>query len=253
MADRPHGRWLICRTRRSDARVRLYCFPHAGGSPGEYLRWADRLAEMEIWAVQPPGRGVRYAEPAHRDVDSLVADLVAAARFEPPFALFGHSYGALVAYLVARALRATGREGPRHLFLSGHRAAHLALRRAPLHRLDDADLLAAIGRRNGALPPEILEDPEYLREVLAGYRADLEAAETYRHRPEPPLSVPITVTAGADDDGARDELEAWRPHTTGEFTLRLFPGDHFYLRPYRADLLRLIEERLSLSPPAQVG
>src|SRR5205823_943244 len=98
MADRVGTPWLVCRQRRPEAAMRLYCLPHSGGSAGEYVRWSDGLPGVEVWGVQLPGRGQRVGEPPLTRMPALVAALVASVPFRPPFALFGHSLGGLVAY-----------------------------------------------------------------------------------------------------------------------------------------------------------
>jgi surfactin synthase thioesterase subunit len=236
MADPPAGRWFACRERRPGASVRLYCFPHSGGSAGEYLRWADRLPDVEVWGLQLPGRGGRHREPAFTRMPALVRELVADVRFDGRFALFGHSLGALVAYEVARALRAAGRRPPAWLFASGHPAPDLPRTAPPLHHLPDAELAGRIG----TLPPEVRDDPGLLDLALPAYRADLAIVETYRHVPGEALDCPITVIGGTEDEPTDAELAAWRRHTTGPFALHCLPGGHFYLRERRDALLRIV-------------
>ncbi|RKH39255.1 thioesterase, partial [Corallococcus sp. AB050B] len=98
--------------------MRLFCFPHSGGSVGEYVRWADLLPDLEVWGVQFPGRGARAEEAPFTRLNELVDALVRAVDFGASFAFFGHSLGALVAFETARRLRDLGRTPPDALFLS---------------------------------------------------------------------------------------------------------------------------------------
>lgn len=239
--------WLLCRVPRPAALIRLYCFPHSGGSPGEYLRWADDLPGIEVHGVQLPGRGSRLGEKPYTDMRELVAALAAELPVRAPYAFFGHSLGALVAYELARTLRERG-GGPGHLIVSAYQAPHLPRQRPPLHALPDAELLEAVLTDNADLPAELRDDPDFVEGVLTAYRADLTVVETYRPTSGPPLPIPITVLGGIDDDGGVGLLADWRTHTTARFVLHLLPGGHFYLRQERASVLRLIDQTLRDTP-----
>ncbi len=239
-------RWLLCRIPRPAAPIRLYCFPHSGGSPGEYLRWADDLPGVEVHGVQLPGRGSRLGDKPHTDLLELVAVLSRELPVRAPYAFFGHSLGALVAYELARELHARG-GGPRHLVVSAYQAPHLPRLTPPLHTLPDAELLETVLSGHPDLPAELREDPDYLDGLLSAYRADLTMVETYRPAAAPPLPVPITVLGGSDD-GDVEPLAQWRAHTTGRFELHLLPGDHFYLRSERTAVLRLLGQALRGAP-----
>ncbi|GAA3854221.1 alpha/beta fold hydrolase [Saccharothrix violaceirubra] len=232
------SKWLPRRHKRPDAPLRLYVFPHSGGSAGEYLLWADDLPRVEVVGVQAPGRGGRVEEDAYTRMSDLVAAVVAEAAFTGPFAFFGHSLGAVVAYEVALALRAAGREGPRHLYASAHEAPHRTVPRP--HALDDASLIAAVEAEHGPLPAEIHEDAEWRSLVLGGLRGDLGIVSTYGRTTAPPLDCPITAFAGADDEVAADDVAAWAGCTTGPFRLRVFAGGHFYFREQHDDILRFL-------------
>ncbi|WP_413760828.1 thioesterase II family protein [Streptomyces sp. MMBL 11-3] len=231
--------WLVGRERGPAATATLYCFTPAGGAPGEYVRWSDDLPDVQVWAVQLPGRASRRAEPPYRRMEPLVDALVEQVVFEPPFAFFGHSLGGLVAFEVARALRDRGREQPERLFLSSAVPPPVVLTGPPLHTLSDADLLSAVERRWGPLPGPVRENPALLEIVLAYYRADLELFETYDHRPGEPLDRPITAFAGTEE---RDTLpiEGWQAYTSAPFDPHHLPGGHFYLRAERRELLRRV-------------
>lgn len=238
--------WLACRQRRPDAGVRLYCFPQAGGSPGEYVRWSDWLPGIEVWGVQLPGRGPRLAEERYLRVDALVEAIVDSVAFRPPFAFFGHSLGAVVAFETARALRDRGGPKPEALILSAYHAPHLPSTTPEVHRLPDEQLWPIVERQFAERSPELHDDPDFRQLILAYHRADFEMIETYRHAEGPPLSVPLTVVGGTEDY-PEDMLKAWRRHTTGPFAMQLFTGDHFYLRKQRDAVLRFITSILARS------
>src|SRR5919197_5894001 len=114
--------WLISYRLSPRARARLFCFPYAGGAAHIFRQWPQRLPEgVEVCAVQPPGRGGRLRERPFTSLGELVAAAAPALRpfMELPFAFYGHSMGATVAYELARRLEEEGRAGPLHLFVSG--------------------------------------------------------------------------------------------------------------------------------------
>ena len=244
MNDR--DRWLICRDHRPDARLRLYCFPYVAGTSGEFLRWSEDLAGVEVWGVVPPGRGERLGEPPCTHLTELVASLVEEVSFEPPFAFFGHSLGALVGYETARALQAAGRPRPEYLFVSGHRPPHLPLVDEPIHDLPWAEFLAIVEERYPAPPPELAEDEELYTEVLETLRGDLSVFETYRYRPGAPLDCPIVVASGVDDHWTEAELAPWGEHTTAGCRVRMVQGDHFYLPKQSAEIISIIASTLGV-------
>ncbi|MFC5723780.1 thioesterase II family protein [Streptomyces gamaensis] len=234
-------RWFVG-GRGGPAPLRLYCFAHSGGSPAEYVRWGRGLPGVELYAVQLPGRGSRIGEPQLTSMRDIVTALVEEAGFNGPYAFFGHSFGSLLAYETACALRAAGRELPRHLVVSSAPAPQLPRRHTGLHRLDDDALLTAVQERHGGIPREVFDHPEILQMAAENLRADYTVLETYTWRPRPPLPVPLTVLAGdsepLSEDGGR-RLAAWGELTTrGPVPVRTFPGGHFYLREQQGPLVQ---------------
>ncbi|MDT2009341.1 thioesterase [Rhodococcus opacus] len=239
--------WLLRRRPRPSAAGRLYCFPHSGGSPGEYLRWADSIPDAEVWGLQLPGRGARLGESAPTTMAELVSAITAEVEFDDsaPFAFFGHSLGALVAYETARALQAAGRPCPRRVYLSAYGAPHLHHPGPPMHELDGPGLVSAVETEYGPLPPELHDDPELYRLVLQGLRGDLAILATYRHTHSAPLGCPITALGGSEDEETPARLAAWDRYTTSAFDLRMFPGDHFYFREHTDDVLAFLAATLA--------
>jgi pyochelin biosynthetic protein PchC len=244
-AGRPDN-WFRVHHRSDRPRLRLVCFPHAGGTAQLFHGWPARLpSDIEVLAVRYPGRQDRVAEPCVDDMGTL-ADAVAAAlepHLDRPLALFGHSMGAAVAYEVALRLEARP-VVPVHVLVSAHVPGHRADRS---HLDDDTDeALIARVRRLGDLHSEVYDIPELRELLLPALRADHRLLRTYRPERARPLRAPITAYTGTDDSScALDDIRAWADLTGADnFELRSFPGDHFYLVPREADLLADIAERL---------
>lgn len=242
-------RWVAYASAPAHIRLRLFVFPHAGSGAAVYRAWAGALpSDVQLALVQLPGREARLAEPPFTRMRDLVDALVPALvpHVDVPFAFFGHSMGAHVAFEAARALRAEGRE-PVHLVASGNRAPHLPFPRPRIHHLPDERILAEF-QRLGGTPAEILVDRQLMALLLPVLRADLELCETYASGPGTSgtaLTCPITVFGGTrDPDVPPAALDAWREHTTGPFARRLFEGGHFFLQEDRPRVLATLAEAI---------
>ncbi|XP_029976799.1 S-acyl fatty acid synthase thioesterase, medium chain [Salarias fasciatus] len=226
---------VSCFRRNPDAAARLLCFPWAGGGSGHYARWGRLLSgSVEVLAVRLPGRESRGKEPfvssMAQIVDEVVDVLLPVLR-EAPFALFGHSFGAFTSFAVADALKKRHNLEPLHVFLSGASAPYSQTRiQAPRRSdLSDDDFLRWMTSIGGT-PPELLSNPEVLKLFLPALKADLRVVESYRYdRPEAPvLSCPVTCFDGKED--VPHDLQAWKEITSGDFTVRMLDGSHFYLK-----------------------
>jgi surfactin synthase thioesterase subunit len=235
--------WLRTFHPASRAAVRLVCLPHAGGSASYWYGLSAALPdEVEVLAVQYPGRQDRRSEPLIEEITPLaeqIADaLLPVAAEETPVALLGHSMGAVLAFEAARRLEAHG-AGPVLLLASGRRAPS-RYRHEDVHTRDDRGLIEELAALGGT-DLRALTDPELLEMVLPPIRADYRAIETYRYEPGPPLGCPVHVLIGdADPKVDAAEAAAWREHTTGPFAVHTFPGGHFQLDSSRDAVVRLI-------------
>jgi medium-chain acyl-[acyl-carrier-protein] hydrolase len=236
--------WLPYRKPRPGARVRLFCFPYAGGGASMYRGWQDELPpSIEVCAVQLPGREGRLGDAPVAEMARLVPMIAdgLAAHLTQPFALFGHSMGAAIGFELCRELRRRGGPRPLHLFVSACPAPHIADTDAT-HALPEPELMRGLG----GMSDEILQHRELMEMILPVFRADAAVTETYVHAEEAPLEAPITAFGGLSDAKAtRDDMDAWRRHTAGAFALAMVAGNHFYLqgegrRPVQAAIARAI-------------
>ncbi|MFD5461529.1 thioesterase II family protein [Kitasatospora sp. NPDC127059] len=224
-------RWLKRFGRsRPAAGVQLLCFPHAGGNAGMFRHWAARLPwYVEPVAVQLPGRADRFRETPYDRMEPLIDDLVDVV--EPllgrPFACYGASMGARVAWALALALRERGLPAPRALFLGASGAPGGDDGSARWEGRSDG--LEGYVREMGGTPDAVLAEPSLLAALLPTLRADLTVVSSHRYRSATPLDTPIHGFAGADDDEASPErMQGWSTETTGRFDLDVYPGGHFF-------------------------
>ncbi|MFB6888420.1 thioesterase II family protein [Kitasatospora sp. NPDC056327] len=229
------SRWLAGDPRvavEPDA-VRLFCFAHAGGGAAAYRPWRPALAPaVDVRAVVLPGRESRVRELPYYRIEQLLDPLCEALEphLDRPYAFFGHSLGSILAYEAARRLSTGPGRGPELLIVSGRRAPRLPTDRRSFSDLPDAEFLAAMAELGGT-PAEVMGQEQLLNLLLPTLRADFELHESYRTLPGPALRCPVAAYMGAaDSEVDRAELLGWHAETTGEFTLRVLPGGHFYLR-----------------------
>lgn len=219
--------------------VRLFCVPYSGASASVYARWQRQLpVSVQVCPVELPGRGARFAEPLATDLTTLARQL--ATEILPltaqPYALFGHSLGALLAVEIAYALRELGAPTPQVLVASGTEAPSARADDDLRTPLDDSQLIERL-QTLGGTAPEVLDSPELLDLILPVLRADFLLCGTYRPLARAPLDCPIRVFGGLDDDTSRYALGAWQRETCGDFSLQWFEGGHFFIASSQARVL----------------
>ncbi|MBF6570844.1 MAG: thioesterase [Candidatus Binataceae bacterium] len=239
--------WIAGRKRNPRARLRLFCFPYAGGAASVFRNWSEGLpADVEVCPIQFPGRGTRLMEPPFRKVPLLVEALAEALLplLDKPFAFFGHSLGSLVSFELARRFRAISQTSPVRIIVSAGPAPQIPYRGQPIHNLPESEFSVELRRLNGT-PEELLKNRELMDIVLPSLRADFALYESYRYSWEPPLSCPISTFGGMSDEKvSHRDLQAWRDQTNGSFSIRMFPGDHFFLQTTQPLVLQALSREL---------
>jgi medium-chain acyl-[acyl-carrier-protein] hydrolase len=232
----------------SQVKLRLFCFPYAGGGANIFRTWAAGLpSQIEVCPAELPGRGQRIRESGYTNLPELTKALAEGIRpfLNKPFAFFGHSMGAMIAFELARELRRTAKPPPVHLFASGRTAPQIQREKKPTHNLPEAEFIEEVRNIKGT-PKEVLEHPELMEMVMPLLRADFQIVETYTYVPEAPLDCPITVLGGLQDlKVPRARLAAWREQTTAPFSLRIMNGDHFFVNTAQSLIYRILAHELS--------
>ena len=240
--------WIFFPRPNPLARLRLFCFPYGGAGASVFRRWPDGLPQfVEVSAIQLPGRENRFRETPFTEIPRLVRSLtdVLSPYLTLPYAFFGHSLGAIIAFELARQLRREKAPGLLHLFVSGKRAPQVPHSLPPIYQLPDKEFVETIHRRYEGIPQAILQDPEVMQVFLPVLRADLSMNDTYIYAEGNPLDCPISCFGGLEDSEVTEEgLLAWRVQTHSSFSLRMIPGNHFFIQSASAHLLQALSEDL---------
>ncbi|MCX6406056.1 MAG: alpha/beta fold hydrolase [Propionibacteriales bacterium] len=236
--------WLRCLRQEPAARFHLLCLPHAGAAADSFVTLAAALSpDVELWAVQYPGRQDRAAEE-QLPTAGAIADVVAGAWRDlgraRPFAILGHSMGALVAYETARLLEAHPEEAPARLVVSGQMAPEQHARRRDLP--EDDGLLDEVRRLD---PGTVLDDALLREHALPALRADYRVLRDYTWEPRPLLRAPLTVLCGdADPLTPLPDAERWLALSVVPGRIRTLEGGHFFLRDHVDTVAALVREDL---------
>ena len=242
--------WVKPLTGDGASPVAMVCFPSAGGGVIGYSPWVKPLRpRADLHAASLPGREYRLREDPVSTLDDLVAPLTrsVAELANRPLLVFGHSFGALLAYEVVQRLCDQELVDPKavHLVVSGRVAPHLVSRTPRLSHLSLREIVFQVADLHGGIPLAILEQPDYVAMIGRVLQSDLHVNEQYAWSERPPLPCSVTAVGGMSDPVvSRSELDAWGQHTHSEFNSRMLDGDHFYFRSPtgQQELLGIIEQ-----------
>ncbi|RUS95007.1 hypothetical protein DSM106972_091670 [Dulcicalothrix desertica PCC 7102] len=251
VAELKRESWVTFPKRNYEASLRLFCFPYAGGNAMSFRGWEKTLEKnlfntVEVCPIELPGRGSRLMEEPFTNFSQLISSLTQALvpYLDKPFAFFGHSMGAIVCFEVAHLLRKKYSSTPTHLFVSGRNAPQVSIEVEHIHNLPERAFLQELRRLNGT-PEEVLENTELMQMLLPMLRADFALVENYVYTPEYPLLCSITAFGGQQDPKiSQDSLQAWHQQTTGDFSMHMFPGDHFFIHSAQQLILQNISQKL---------
>jgi medium-chain acyl-[acyl-carrier-protein] hydrolase len=247
-SGQPSERWLAYREVNPRARVRMFCFPYAGGGASVYRGWASLLpADVEVCPVQLPGRESRLRDQPFSRPEPMIETLAEVLQpyMDLPFVFFGHSMGGMISFELARELRRRGRKLPLALFVSGRRAPQVPAREEPIHELPEPEFIAKLRELNGT-PEEVLQHAELMKLLMPILRADFAVNETYVYTEEEPFDLALSAFGGlGDEEVTREDVEGWRQHTRGRFRMRMLPGDHFFVHSAKDLILEAVARDLA--------
>ena len=227
--------WFVNPAPRHNADLRIICFPYAGGNSSTYTPWIKLLPEnIELIAVQPPGRSSRMGEPAFTDMDQLIEELlrVIPNLLTKPYIFFGHSLGSRVSFELMTRLQQKGYPLPLHFIASGSKGPHLQAKYDITYHLPDDEFIAKLATLNGT-PQEVLENKELMALFLPLLRADFQIAECYRYSSDITFDFPITVFGGQEDVRVSlEDLQSWQTFFSPQADIQVFPGGHFFIESH---------------------
>lgn len=244
------SRWVKRPVENDNAKLRLICFSYAGGSSSIFRNWPKYLStEIELCAIQLPGRENRFNEPAMTSLDEIVIQLVDILQpyMDRPFAFYGHSMGTLIAFELARELRRLNKTLPQQLLVSGRCAPQTPDPGQQLHQLPYEEFVEGLRRYNGT-PEAVLNDKELMELLVPLLRADFTVCETFNYKPQPPLECPISAFAGVDEISSK-LLDGWKEQTAGDFDSELFQGGHFFINTEQERFVTALSKRLEQKLP----
>lgn len=216
------------------SKIKLFCFPFAGGAAASYNPWKPLLdPSIEMRSIELAARGRRMRDVNYDSIDDAVDDVFSIIKDElsqSPYALYGHSMGSMIAFELAYKIRNAGLPAPKHIILSGRAAPQISREnKRQLHHLADEEFKSQLLEMGGT-PKEFFEHPELLELFLPILKGDFRLTETYVHAPkDAPLEVDMTVLSGNQDEDSMEDVEAWKIHTSGTCNIHHFDGDHFFI------------------------
>ena len=219
---------------------RLFCIAYAGGDERAYAGLTEHCAGLDVRTLERPGRGRRVSEPLLDEPERIVEDLLAQIhdRLDAPYAIYGHSLGARLGFLLCRRLRAEQLPAPLHLFVSGESGPAIPSREADTWKLP-TDAFWDRMKLLGGVPPELLRYADMMAFYERILRADFTALGSYTHVTEAPLDLPITAMNGDGEWFTEADIEAWQRESTRPLTTYRFPGDHFFIRDHGSALAKI--------------
>lgn len=224
--------------------------PFAGGNKYSYREFVEKAPSfLNLITLDYPGRGTRMREPLPVDIEALAHDLytqVAPLVGEDKYAIYGHSLGGLMAYLLTRKLIENGHQAPSHIFITGTTGpSALSRSEKKRHLLNKEDFIKEVRDLDG-MPEEILNNEELLYYFEPILRSDFKISENYIYEEKPPLDIPITVVTGTEEDMEMEDIQLWQKETSHIIDFKRLPGKHFFIFQHAFRIVEIISRKLYL-------
>ncbi len=255
----PATDWIVCLRPNPNASLRLFCFPYNAGSISVFRDWPDGLpSNIEVYGIQVPGGADRPSEQPLTHLSAVVETLaqVLLPYLNKPFAVYGHSLGALIGFELTRQLFQKHGLAPVHLFVGAWYAPHLPNPYPSSKQLSEPEFIKQV------LPlvdcsESVLENAEIMRSLLPILKTGALLYEQYTYSEQKSLECPISAFGGVEDKVVNhDLLSAWHQHTRSAFTVQMFPGHHLFLHSDQSLILQAISQelmRLVILPKSSKG
>ncbi|MPQ34077.1 thioesterase [Clostridium estertheticum] len=230
-------------------KIKLFCIPYAACPGMNYSKWQQYLHQsIEVYPVELPGRGNRFGLPLLQSMQDTVNDIYNQIKDhldEEPYAIFGYCMGSYIGYELAHKIINFNHNPPIHMFFCAKEAPHIKRKYdILLHKLPDEYFKAAIAITGGA-PKEILEDEEMFNMFLPILRADYKITENYKYCEKPnKLMCDITTLYAKDDIYTINEINAWKIHTSGKFSMHEFVGGHLFINSEPEGIINIINNSI---------
>ncbi|WP_434339740.1 thioesterase II family protein [Motilimonas cestriensis] len=239
--------WFHVPKPKVNPRLRLFCLSYAGGSSTTYLQFADELPnDVELVAVQLPGRGMRLSEASYTNLSQLVVDLSSQMKplLKVPYVIMGHSFGSRLGYELVQYFRQQQWPLPVHFIASGSKAPHYKNTDSPIHQLAEAAFIEKL-ESFGGTPDEILNNADFMEMLLPMLRADFAMVENHQSDIKPALDCGLSVFGGVNDEGVpQDKLLDWQLHFSGKVNEIMFDGGHFFIESHKSLVIKAVHEKL---------
>lgn len=232
--------------KKQTMKIKLFCFPFAGGSQYSYTLFNRYLpAKIELIPLDIPGRGARFSEKLLDDLNAIAEDLYEQIKdqLDAPFAFYGHSMGTMLCFLVTQILHNKQLPLPTHLFLSGRGGPKYEEKDRNWHLLPPNEFRQKLLALGGS-PKEVLEEERLMELIEPILRADFKAVELFSYPNFQMLDIPVVVMIGKEEQITREEALSWQEITTLPVQFHEFQGDHFFIFEHTQKMIEIVAQQL---------
>ena len=228
--------------------IYLFCLPFAGGNKYSYREYIEKAPPfIKVYPLEYPGRGSRMKEPLMSNVEELIDDLYAQMKTladKHDYAIYGHSMGGLLSYLLAIKVMENNLRAPLHLFITGTTGPSALSRKEKIrHLMGKTEFIQEIKDLKG-MPDEILESEEMLQYFEPILRSDFKVSENYTYEYHSPLDIPFTVITGTEEDMEIEDIRLWQKESKFTVDFKQFQGNHFFIYTHVDNIVDIIGKKL---------